>query len=183
MPNHHDIHWYPMRITYNRELKIKRLLDDMNIENFVPMRYDYVNMKDGKRKKKMIPAIRNLVFVRTSKEVLTGLKMTRSEFEPMRYMTRQSLETGQHEVICVPDKQMDDFIKVASAPADQFMILDNCDFAGSIGKRVEITEGYFAGVEGIIKRIKRNKHVVVQISGVAAVAITFVPACQLSIIN
>ena len=172
-----------MRITYNRELKIKRLLDDMNIENFVPMRYDYVNMKDGKRKKKMIPAIRNLVFVRTSKEVLTGLKMTRSEFEPMRYMTRQSLETGQHEIICVPDKQMDDFIKVASAPADQFMILDNCDFVGSIGKRVEITEGYFAGVEGIIKRIKRNKHVVVQISGVAAVAITFVPACQLSIIN
>lgn len=183
MSDNQDIRWYPMRITYNRELKIKRLLDDMNIENFVPMRYDYVNLKDGKRKKMMIPAIRNLVFVRTSKEVLTGLKMTRAEFEPMRYITRQSLETGQHEIIHVPDKQMNDFIKVASAPADQFMVLDNNNFTSTIGKRVEITEGYFAGVEGIIKRIKRNKHVVVQISGVAAVAITFVPASQLSVIN
>lgn len=182
MLDKHSIHWFPMRITYNRELKIKKLLDEMNIENFVPMRFDYVNTREGK-KKMMIPAIRNLVFVRSSQERLTDLKMSKAEFEPMRYITRQSLDNGQHEIIVVPDKQMNDFIKVASAPADQFMVLDNNDYINKIGKRVEITEGYFAGVEGIIKRIKRNKHVVVQIEGVAAVAIAFVPASCLSIIN
>lgn len=178
-----QLQWFPMRITYNRELKIKQLFDNMSIENFVPMRYDYVKTKDGGKKKMLIPAIRNLVFVKSSQEVLTNLKMTRAEFEPMRYMTRQSLETGRHEIIRIPDKQMDDFIKVASAPDESFIILENNDFINKIGKRVEITEGYFAGVEGVIKRIKRNRHVVVQIDGVAAVAIAFVPARCLSIIN
>lgn len=163
-----------MRITYNREMKVKGLLDELNIENFLPLRNDYVNTKNGK-KKRLVPAIRNLIFVRSSQEILTGLKMTMAGFDPMRYITKRSLISGQHEIIHVPDKQMSDFIKVASSPDDQHFVLDNNDFINKIGKRVEITEGYFAGVEGVIKRIKRNKHVVVQIDGVAAVAITFVP--------
>lgn len=177
-----EIHWYPMRITYNREMKIKSLLDELNIENFVPMRSEYVNTRSGK-KKKLVPAIRNLIFVRSSKETLTGLKMNMAGFEPMRYITKKSLINGQHEILFVPDKQMGDFMKVASSPEDRYFVLDNNDFINKVGKRVEITEGYFAGVEGVIKRIKRNKHVVVQIEGVAAVAITFVPANCLSILD
>ena len=177
-----EIHWFPMRVTYNREMKIKGLLDELNIENFLPMRNDYVNTKNGK-KKKLVPAIRNLIFVRSSQETLTGLKMTMTGFEPMRYITKKSLINGQHEIIHVPDKQMIDFIKVASSSDDKFFVLDNNDFINKVGKRVEITEGCFAGVEGVIKRIKRNKHVVVQIEGIAAVAITFVPANCLSIID
>ena len=107
-----------MRVTYNRELKIKGLLDDLNIENFVPMRNDYVNTRNGK-KRKLVPAIRNLIFVRSSQETLTGLKMSMAGFEPMRYITKKSLINGQHEIIHVPDKQMSDFIKVASSPDDQ----------------------------------------------------------------
>ena len=177
-----EIHWFPMRVTYNREMKIKGLLDELKIENFLPMRNDYVNIKSGK-KKKLVPAIPNLIFVRSTQETLTGLKMTMAGLEPMRYMTKKSLISGQHEIIHVPDKQMNDFIKVASSPEDQYFVLDNNDFINKIGKRVEITEGYFAGVEGVIKRIKRNKHVVVQIEGIAAVAITFVPVNCLSLID
>lgn len=171
-----------MRVTYNREMKIKGLLDELNIENFLPMRSDYVNTKNGK-KKKSVPAIRNLIFVRSSQETLTGLKMTMAGFEPMRYITKKSMVNGQNEIIHIPDKQMSDFIKVASSSDDQYFVLDNNDFINKVGKRVEITEGYFAGVEGIIKRIKRNKHVVVQIEGIAAVAITFVPVNCLSLID
>ena len=177
-----EIHWFPMRITYNREMKIKGLLDELNIENFLPMRSEYVNTRNGK-KKRLIPAIRNLIFVRSSQEILTGLKMSMTGFEPMRYITKKSLVNGQHEIIHVPDKQMSDFIKVASSPDNQHFVLDNNDFINKVGKRVEITEGYFAGVEGVIKRIKRNKHVVVQIEGIAAVAVTFVPVNCLSIID
>ncbi|MBQ9576814.1 MAG: UpxY family transcription antiterminator [Muribaculaceae bacterium] len=176
------IHWFPMRVTYNRELKIKGLLDELQIENFVPMRYDYVQTRSGK-KKMMIPAIRNLIFVKSSRETLTRLKMSNAGFEPMRYMTRKSLTDGRNEIIYVPDKQMDNFMRVASIPDDRIIVLDNADFINKVGKRVEITEGYFAGVEGVIKRIKRNKHVVVQIDGVAAVAIAFVPASCLSFID
>ena len=177
-----EIQWFPMRITYNRELKIKGLLDGLAIENYLPMRYDYVKIKNGK-KKKLVPAIRNLIFVRSSQEVLTCLKKTIADFEPMRYITKKSLTTGQNEIIRVPEKQMNDFIKVTSSPNDDFIILDNDEFINKVGKQVEITEGYFAGIKGVIKRVKRNKHVVVQIDGVAAVAITFVPTNCLLIID
>ena len=42
-----------------------------------------------------------------------------------------------------------------------------------------MVEGDFAGVEGTIKRVKKNKCVVVQIENVAAVAIAFLPAAFL----
>ena len=171
-----------MRVTYNRELKIKKLLDELDIENFVPMRYDYVKTNFNK-KKKLIPAIHNLIFVRSSQKTLTELKMSRSDFEPMRYMTRQSVINGQSEIIRVPDKQMENFMRVASVCDDRVMILDTNDFITKIGKRVEVTDGYFAGVIGVIKRIRKNKHVVVQIDGVAAVAIAYVPAKCLNIID
>ena len=82
----------------------------------------------------------------------------------------------------VPDNEMYNFMRVASMQDDSVMFLDYKDFIGKEGRRVRINEGTFAGVEGVIKRIKKNKHVVVQVEGVAAVAIAFVPSSYLSII-
>ena len=31
--------WFAMRVTYRREMKAKRLLDEAGIENFVPLRF------------------------------------------------------------------------------------------------------------------------------------------------
>lgn len=45
--------------------------------------------------------------------------------------------------------------------------------------RVLITGGVFDGVTGVIRRVKRCKRVVVEIEGVASVAIAFVPAVLL----
>ena len=109
--------------------------------------------------------------------------MTRKEFEPLRYMMRTiKSDGGSTSIIRVPDHEMENFMRVASAESDNVIFLDYKDFIGKEGKRVRINEGTFAGVEGVIKRIKKNKHVVVQIEGVAAVAIAFVPSSYLSII-
>ena len=34
--------WFPMRVTYQREMKVKAELGRLGIENFVPMRYKVV---------------------------------------------------------------------------------------------------------------------------------------------
>ena len=41
-----EYHWYALRITYSRELVLKEFLDKNNIENFIPMRYEYVTRKE-----------------------------------------------------------------------------------------------------------------------------------------
>ena len=40
--------WFPMRVTYSREMKVKGELDRLGIENFVPMTYRLMeSRKDG----------------------------------------------------------------------------------------------------------------------------------------
>lgn len=171
------LHWYPMRVTYNRELKVKAHLDSLNIENFLPMHYDLVETS-SERRAELVPAIHNLIFVHSSQEIITELKIKKKELEPLRYMMKKSLD-GKREIMHIPDNQMDNFMKVASVEDGSVMFLQETDYLDSIGKEVEITAGHFKGVRGVIKRIKKNKHVVVQIEGIAAVAITYIPATLL----
>ena len=174
-----ELHWYPMRVTYHRELMIKQHLDALKIENFVPMRHELVETREGKRRM-LLPAISNLIFVRSTQEQLTYLKMTRQELEPLRYIMKPKGEANGWEIMQVPDRQMEYFIRVASAAEESVQFLDYDDYLRKVGKKVRIVDGDFAGVEGVIKRIKKNKYVVVQIEGVAAVAITYVPAHYLT---
>lgn len=181
MTEQNEIHWFPMRITYHREMKIKTMLDDMGIECFLPMHWEMVETRNGGKKRMLLPAIHNLVFVRSTQEFLTELKMTREEFAPLRYMMKRTLSGGEKsEIMLVPDREMENFMRVASVQDDRVMFLENNDFINKVGQRVKVTDGYFAGVEGVIKRINKNKRVVVQLEGVAAAAIAFVPMSQLS---
>ena len=173
--------WYPMRVTYNRELRVKESLDKLGIENFVPMRSELVR-SEGKTFKVKVPAIHNLIFVRSTRERLNDLKSHHAAFAPMRYIMRRPNEalSTQERILVVSDTQMEHFIRVASADDESVMFLDyNETFLGKEGCRVRITSGKFEGVEGTIRRIQHNKHVVVQIEGLAAVAIVFIPACML----
>ena len=167
------LQWFPMRVTYHQEMKIKSYLDQWGIESFVPMRYD-LDSDVGCQKVRLVPAIHNLIFIHSTQEAITHLKMTKKEFAPVRYMVRPSLN-GVSEILRIPESQMANFIKVASVKDDSVTYLDCSDYIAKIGKRVRITAGRFKDVEGVIKRIKKNKYVVVQIDGVAAVAITYVP--------
>ena len=168
--------WYPMRVTYGREVKVKEALDTLGIENFLPMHYELVDPGDGNKKRMLVPAIHNLIFIHDSREDITLLKTTRREFQPLRYITKHFAESVADNILTVPETQMRNFMRVASVQDDSVIFLDNSDFLSKVGRRVLITEGYFAGVEGVVKRIKKNKHVVVQLEGLAAVAVTYVPA-------
>lgn len=85
------MHWYPMRVTYNRELKVKERFDELEIENFLPMRWEVV-LDRGDRHRKWVPAIHNLIFVRSTQEYITHLKSNDPALEPLRYMMRRPLD-------------------------------------------------------------------------------------------
>ena len=164
-----------MRVTYGREEKVKKHLDKVEVENFLPMHYKLVRTPAGNNRRKLVPAVPNLIFVHSSQRDITEMKMFRSEFEPMRYMTNRVHESGDDNIMRIPDAQMQNFMRVASVQDDSVFFLQTNDFLTKEGRHVEIIDGDFAGVRGVIKRIQRNKHVVVQLDGIAAVAIAFVP--------
>ena len=173
--------WFPMRVTYSREMKVKAELDRLGIENFVPMTYKVVESRnDGDRelRRALVPAISNLIFVRSTQERISQLKMSVEVLEPLRYMMDYTAEKP-HTIMTVPDGKMQNFMRVASRTDDSVMFLDDETVVGKEGKRVEIIGGAFEGVTGVIRRVKRCKRVVVEIDGVASVAIAFVPVGML----
>ena len=82
----------------------------------------------------------------------------------------------KHAIMTVEDREMENFMRVASRTDDSVMFLDAETVVGKEGKRVEIMGGAFEGVTGVIRRVKRCKRVCVEIEGVASVALAYVPA-------
>ena len=177
--------WFPMRVTYHREMKVKVELDRLGIENFVPMRYKVVESQNGgdtELRRVLVPAISNLIFVRSTQERMSELKRRNEVLEPLRYMMDHTA-TGEHTIMTVADREMENFMRVASRTDDSVIFLDNDTVVGKEGKCVEIMGGAFEGVKGVIRRVKRCKRVVVKIEGVASVAIAWVPAGMLKEIS
>ena len=170
--------WYPMRITYGRVermLYFQELLEKEKLEYFLPMRCEFQKTIDWDVRKEFVPAIHGLIFIHSSQAHLTELKMTRREFAPMHYWTNL-FSTGEHDkLLVVPDRQMENFKSAYTKYDERVSLLEYTDFIAKPGKRVRIVQGDFENTVGTIKRIKKNQCVIVEIEGVAAIAITFVP--------
>ena len=93
------MHWYAVRVTYSRELFFKEYLDAAGIENYIPMRYEYVVRKE-RRLRKLVPAVHNLVFVRSTRERMDEIKNEPGMNIPIRYImdreTRQPIVSRTH---------------------------------------------------------------------------------------
>ena len=170
--------WFPMRVTYSRELKVKAELDRLEIENFVPMTYKLIGDDTDNPHRELVPAINNLIFVHSTQERISHLKSSNEVLHPLRYILDQTTQKA-HTIMTVADRQMENFMRVASRTDDSVMFLNDDSVVGKEGKRVMITGGTFEGVTGVIRRVKRCKRVVVELESIASVAIAFVPAVML----
>ncbi len=83
-------------------------------------------------------------------------------------------DAGLRVVQVVPERQMNSFIAVAGNSEEQALFLNINDRSLFVGDKVRVLAGVFEGVEGVLVRLprKRDRCVVVEIPGVAAVATT-----------
>lgn len=156
-------HWFAMRVTYSREVKMKQLLEEQGIECFIPMRYQTKVIR-GKKAKILKPVIHNLLFAHATSTKLHEVKKC---YDYLQYMINR-----EHKKIIVPDAQMQTFIAVTGTYDDQLIWIDPGNLNLAKGTRVRITAGDFEGQEGVFVKVKgaRDKRVVIAIQGVIAVA-------------
>lgn len=159
--------WYAIRVTYNREMKVKQELDSLKISNFLPMKYSIVT-RGERRIKVLTPAIHNLIFVNLSYEEMKEYRD--KTMMPIRYI----MDRETHRPIIIPKKQMDNFIAVAGTFDEQVIYLDMELTQMKKGEKVRITGGIFEGAEGEFVRVKGDRRVVVTIPGIVAVATAFI---------
>lgn len=164
-----QMNWFAVRVSYSRELALKAVLDEKHIENFIPMRHEYIT-KNGKRTRKLVPAVHNLVFIHSTRQCIDELKEQLGIKIPIRLIMNRE----RRSPIIIPDAQMRNFILVAGTYDEAVLYIDPVELYLVKGQKVRITGGVFEGVIGQFVRIRHDRRVVVSIEGVMAVATTYI---------
>ena len=162
------IYWYPVRVFFGRAELIKTALSDADTEYFYPTRLVEKPTPAGLQFVPE-PLVRSLIFVRTTRE---NLHLLRTKFGGT---ISPYYDKAEHMPLVVPDKQMDQFIKLCEMRDSGLEYLGGDDPKYHEGDRVRVTEGIFKGFEGHVKRIRHDRKLIVTIEGVAAFATRFIP--------
>ena len=164
------VYWFPMRVANHRELRVRAELQRLEIEHYLPLKWAQ-RTYGGHLRRVQVPAL-NYIFVRSSQNAITEYKMYNKELAYLRYkMISYHDSTLSADVMTVSDHEIQNFMRATQLADDQLQYLTYSDFLDKKGRKVRVAAGDFMGVEGEIKRIKKNRCVVVCLRGIAAVAI------------
>ncbi len=164
--------WYAMSAPYRNELKVQAVLrDKFSIETYIPLRC-CVLTRGGRKVRRTLPAVSNLLFAHSTLRRLNEVK----PFVPrMQFKTRTVGDSNR--LIIVPDKQMEDFIRLTGTADDRtaYLLPEEVDLKK--GTRVRILGGPLDGVEGVFVKVKgvRNRRFLVSIPGLLSAATEISP--------
>ena len=159
------LHWYVAYTRVNQELVIKKKLDELGIENFLP-REEQVRDTPFGRKTIRVLLIHGMIFIRTDK--VTSFSLLNEYSLNIVYL--KDIE-GRRSLI-VPDKQMEDFMFLLDFSAAGIEVL-NKDLKR--GDRIRVIKGPLVGLEGELVRLRGHKRVVIRLEGVASIATSYIP--------
>lgn len=178
--------WFAMRIFNNRILRIKEEWEQKGARTYMAVktvRTPATGTTTGANpettaRSRTVQLAPSLLFVRTTPDALKDFKQDHFS-ELMIYRRADSTDPAP-----IPEEQMRMFILVTSATdgrdvdlvSESLMGPDTKPFDFKPGEKVRVTEGPFKGAEGVIKRIKKDRKLLVAVQGVVVVAISNIPA-------
>ena len=170
--------WHVLRATYARELKVQDQLREHGIRTFIPMTWHKSDPATGNQQKTLVPAITGLVFAQATRDALDSYIHSFGDARPVNYYWDRTIDAP----LTIPDKDMENFITVASTLDEDLVFLTEVSDKLREGQTVKVKEGPFKGVEGKIVRIRKSRRVLVELRGMLAVASTYVAPEELEII-
>ncbi len=168
--------WYALNVFFNRVAKLSTLLDEEQVEHYIPMRTVEV-FKNGEKVYEKRQLIASLLFIKCPSSYFSRLK---ERFGDSFYVYSDR-ETSLPRRI--PDLEMNSFQLVTSAEDRGMELLPDGSVDFSVGGHVRVVDGVFKGAEGYVKRIQGRKRLVVSIEGIAVVATSYIPKSFLEIIE
>ena len=168
-----------MRIRNSSLVRLQTMKERLDLQDDIEETYAPLSfIKVSLTKMDFAPFLLNYIFVRSTYEKLVTVKQNQELFEPLRFVMHPALDEGfnrHNEVLYIPDRKMEDYIRVTQEENEKVIFLDNMAYACKPSQEVQITEGKFAGVIGRIKRIKGQRCVVLPIGNEMAAAVVDVP--------
>ena len=193
--------WYALKVFYNKVFEMEDRLADMGFQTYlavelvrlqgeehlaaaralarVPEGYrpDSRYIRRGPEIFQRKPLVKSLIFVRADKNgILRISDMLKGPVDlnkPEGFVYRTP---DWKDFSVIPDRQMTLFILVTSSGETGLDFFSTDDFTRfRRGEKVRVVEGPLKGAEGYVKRIKRNRRLLVSIEGIVAVATSYIP--------
>lgn len=171
-------YWFAARTRDKQEFAIRNSLEKLKVEEnldidcYLPTRSVITQLK-YRRKRSEVPVIRNLIFVRATKQTACGLSNVYGV--QLFYMK----DLFSHSMLVVPNKQMEDFMFVMDLNPDG-VSFDNEPLV--VGHKVKVVKGDFCGIEGEVATEANKTYVVIRIKGILSASVK-VPKSYLKIIK
>lgn len=160
--------WYAVKTFYQKLFKIKQELDEAGYRTYVAMRVEEI-YKAGRLQYVEKPLVASLLFVECSAEFLMAFKRAHDS-EMMFYSAADAYRPAP-----IDDAQMRSFILVTAPNREtriEFLGESVPDFKR--GEHVRVLDGIYKGAEGYIKKIKSDRKLLVEITGIAVVAVSYI---------
>ena len=161
-------HWFAVKTFYNHLPTVRRAMEDKGWRTYVAMTV-VQEVRKGRLSYREKPLVGGLLFVRCTAEELRAFKFEHNS--QMLYYADP--ETRQPSPI--DEAEMRSFI-IATAPDRETRV----EYLGENvpdfrrGEHVRVTKGLYAGAEGWIRKIGSDRKLLVAVTGVAVVALSYI---------
>ncbi len=184
-------HWYALKVFYNKVFEIEKALQKERFEVYFPVRKEQVRAEALRRVDtstkyervsdkvvfRRIPVVNSLLFVKAGEDDIAKIQQLVYGHALVYYNAERSAPA------VIPDKEMAIFRMVAESGADGLQFFSDESIVNfRQGNKVRVTAGPLKGAEGYIKRIKRDRRLLVAIEGFVAVATSYIPPEMLEVI-
>jgi len=172
-----EIRWYALKVFYSKTLALQAALEAEGITTYVAM-HPVERVVRGRKVTENKPLVSSLLFLRCSADWLKEYKRTHDT----AFLYYQDFATKQPAPI--DDTEMRSFIILTAADRGtrvQYLGESIPDFHR--GEKVRVTAGLYEGAEGYIKKVRTDRKLVVEIKGVAVVAVSYIPPEFLEKVN
>lgn len=163
-----EVRWFALRVFKNRLHLVKKQVEDDGYDTYQAMTVTD-RIERGTISYKRVPLIPSLLFVKVDWPYVHMLKSERFD-HVMVYGNPDGIPEP------VSDAQMDLFILVTSpAGGHRVDYLPDGMLQYRKGDPVRVIDGFYKGATGVVRRIRKDRKLLVAIEGVAVVAVSNIP--------
>ncbi len=164
--------WFVMRDLKRANAKklAYNLLEEMKMEIFVPMKW-HLTMRKGKRVRKKVPLIQDLLFVH---ETRLNLDPVVAKTPTLQY---RWLRNTYREPMIISDTAMERFIRAVNSSESPLYYLPEEVTPAMYGNKIRIVGGQLDGYEGYLLTARgfKVKRLLVELNGLLAVGVEVCP--------
>ena len=195
-----DKKWYAIKVFFNKVFQMEDILSDMELETYLPVQKDKLKGQEYLKVSKRLslvdanhrkdsryiqegpiiyerkPLVASLIFLRADDDDILSVDARLKDEMILGRLLGFIYKTADFKKwATIPDKQMESFRLLTENGGDGLTFYTANLVKLAQGDKVRVIDGPLKGAEGYIKRIKKDRRLLVCVEGVIAVASSYIP--------